>query len=82
MSAKLKLIALAIGTTALISTPALAAWHHGDQNSRARDFEAAESAYAYAPAGQSYAMTGPTMTMIRNHIPVGGHQLPGYGAKP
>jgi hypothetical protein len=79
MSAKLNLIALALGTAALVSTPALAAWHHSDRTARARE---AESAYAYAPAGQGHALTGPTMTMIQNHIPVGAKQVPGFNSKP
>jgi hypothetical protein len=82
MSAKLKLFALAIGSVALVSTPALAAWHHNDRSTRGRDIESSESAYAYAPAGQGITVMGPTMYAVRNHIPVGGKQLPGFNAKP
>jgi hypothetical protein len=92
MSSKLKLISLAIGAAALLSTPALASTFHGG---RVSGSNGVSSAYAYAPARQSdgdnddrgvapqaMAVRDPTMMMIHDHIPVPDHQLPGFGSRP
>jgi len=91
MSTKLKFIAVALAVTALASTPALASTFHkgwvlGANGTMHRGWvsisKEANSAHAYVPAQHASFTNDPTMMMIKDHIPVRDHGLPGFGARP